>query len=85
MLKSSLYDQSDACILAKGAITITGRRENAAAANMQLGERNKGEIFKNCAPFTDGISEMNNTQDNVEDLKVIMPMYNLIEYSNNYW
>ena len=42
-------------------------------------------IFKNCAPFTDCISEINNTQvDNAKDLDVVMLMYNLIEYSDNY-
>ena len=41
--------------------------------------------FENCAPFTDCISEINNTQiDNAKYLEVVMPMYNLIEYSNNY-
>ena len=35
--------------------------------------------------FTDYISEINNTQvDNAKDLDVAMPLYNLIEYSNNY-
>ena len=42
-------------------------------------------IFKNCAPFTDCISEINNTQiDNAKDIDLVMPMYNLIEYSDNY-
>ena len=42
-------------------------------------------IFKNCAPFTNCISEINNTQlDNAKDFDIIMPMYNLIEYSDNY-
>ena len=51
----------------------------------QLGERNKEETFKNCAPFTDWISEKNNTQiDNSKDLNVVIPMYNLIEYKGNY-
>ena len=46
---------------------------------------NKGVIFKNCAPFTDCISKINNTQtDNAIDLNVVMPIYNLIEYSDNY-
>ena len=41
--------------------------------------------FKNCAPFTSCISEINNTQiDNAKDLEIIMPMYNLLEYSENY-
>ena len=41
--------------------------------------------FKNCAPFTNCISEINNTQiDNVKDIDIVMPMFNLIEYSDNY-
>ena len=46
---------------------------------------NKSLIFKNCAPFTDCISEINNTQvDNVKDIHVVMPMYNLTNYIDNY-
>ena len=42
-------------------------------------------IFKNCAPFRDFISEINNTQiDQAKDLYVVVSMYNLIECSNNY-
>ena len=45
----------------------------------------KKVIFKNCAPFTDCISKINNTQvDNAKDIDIVMPMYNLIEYSDNY-
>ena len=41
--------------------------------------------FKNCAQFTDCISEINNTQIvNTKDIDIVMPMYNLIEFSNNY-
>ena len=41
-------------------------------------------IFTNCSPFTDCISEINNTLvDNARDIDVIMPMYNLFEYSDN--
>ena len=47
-------------------------------------QNNKKAIFKNCAPFkyciTDCITEINNSKD----LHVVMPMYNLIEYSDNY-
>ena len=43
-------------------------------------------IFKNCAPFTKCISKINNTQiDNAEYIDIVMPMYNSIEYSDNYW
>ena len=42
-------------------------------------------VFKNFAPFTNGINKINNTQiDNAEYIDIVMPMYNLIEYSNNY-
>ena len=45
----------------------------------------KKVILKNCAPFINSIREINNTKiDNAKDLIVLMPMYNLIEYSNNY-
>ena len=54
-------------------------------AARQADERNKGVTFKNCAPFTKCISRINNTDiDNAEDIDIVMPMYNLIEYSNNY-
>ena len=83
MLKSSLCDYSDAYILVKGTITIAGAGADAAAR--QADERDKGVIFKNCAPFTNCISEINNTQvDNAKDIDIVMPMYNLIEYSDNY-
>ena len=45
----------------------------------------KKVIFKNCAPFTYCIRKINNTQvDEAKDLDVVMPMYNVIEYGNNY-
>lgn len=48
-------------------------------------KRNKQITFKNCAPFTNCISQMNNTQiNNAKDLDDVMPMFNLIEYNNNY-
>ena len=51
----------------------------------RLDERNKRVIFKNFAPCTDCISEINNAQiDNAKDLDVVMPMHNLSEYNNNY-
>ena len=67
----------------EGTITIAGAGDNAAAK--QADERDKDVIFKNCAPFTNCISEINNTQvDNAKDIDIVMPMYNLIEYSDNY-
>ena len=59
MLKSNLCDYADAYILVKGTITITGAGDDAAARRAD--ERNKGVIFKNCAPFTKCISRINNT------------------------
>ena len=45
----------------------------------------KKVIFKNCTPFTNCIRKLNNTQiDNAEYIDIVMPMYNLIEYSDNY-
>ena len=83
MLKSSLCDYSNAYILVKGRITITGTGADAAAR--QADERNKGAIFKNCALFVNCKSEINNTEiDNAKDIDIVMPMYNLIEYSDNY-
>ena len=82
MLKSSLCDYSDTYILVKGTITITGAGDDAAARRAD--ERNKGVVFKNCAPFTNCISEINNTQvDNAKDIDILMPIYNLIEYSDD--
>ena len=64
-------------------ITITGEGDNDAAKRAD--ERNKGVAFTNCAPFTIFISEINNTLiDNCKDIDNIMPMYNLIEYSDTY-
>ena len=77
MLRSSLCDYSDAYILVKGNITVN----NTAAAN----NTNKKVIFKNCAPFTNCISKINNTQiDNAEYIDIVIPMYTLIEYGDNY-
>ena len=82
MLKSSLCDYSDAYILLSGAITITGAGVDTTAR--QAVERNKGVLFKNCAIFTDCISEIKNTQiDNAKGLDVLMLMYNSIKYTNN--
>ena len=81
MLKSSLCDYSDAYILVKGTINVNNTAAQGAAAN----NTNKKVIFKNCAPFTNCISEINNMQiDNAKDIDIVMPMYNLIEYSDNY-
>ena len=81
MLKSSLCDYSDAYILVKGTISVNNTAAQGAAAN----NTNKKVISKSCAPFTNCVSEINNTQiDNAKDIDIVMPMYNLIEYSDNY-
>ena len=81
MLKSSLCDYSGAYILVKGTITVN----STAAADADANNTNKKVIFKNCAPFTNCISEINNTQvDNAKDIDTAMPIYNLIEYGDNY-
>ena len=80
MLRSSLCDCSDAYILVKGNVTVNNTGTASAPTN-----RNKKVIFKNCAPFTSGISKIDNTQiDNAEYIEIVMPIYNLIEYSDNY-
>ena len=81
MVKSSLSDYSDAYILVKGTITVDDSSATGADAN----NTNNIVIFKNCAPFTNCISEISNTQtDNAKDIDIVMPMYNLIEYSDSY-
>ena len=76
MLRSDLCDFSDAYIIVKGIITVV---------NPENEKRNKAVAFKNNAPFINYISKINGVQiDNAEDLKIIMLMYNLLEYSKNY-
>ena len=73
VMKSNLCDYSDAYILITGNITAT------------VGDANTSVAFKNCAPFTKCITLINDELvDNADNLDSIMPMYNLIEYSNNY-
>ena len=81
MLRPSLCDYSDAYILVKGDTTVNSTAAAGAAAN----NINKKVIFKNRAPFTDCISEINNTKvDKAKDNDIVIPMYNLIEYTDNY-
>ena len=76
-----LCDYSDAYILVKVTIAVN----NTAAADSDANNTNKKVIYKNCVPFTNWISEVNNTQvDNAKDIDIVMPMYNLIEYRDNY-
>ena len=83
MLRSNLCDYADSYIRVKGTITITGAGDDVAAR--QADERDKEVTFKNCAPFTKCISRINNTDiDNAHDIDIVMPMYNLVEYSDYY-
>ena len=83
MLKSSLCDYGDAYIHVKGRNTIIGA-ENVATAR-KAGKINTNVIFKNCAPFTSCKSEINNKElDNAKNIDIVMQIYDLTEYSNNY-
>ena len=74
---------ADAYILVKGTITVTGTGNDNATKRAD--ERDKGVTFKNWAPFTKYISRINNTDiDNAQDIDIVMPMYNFIEYRDNY-
>ena len=77
MLRSYLCYYTEAYILVKGTMTITvGGNDDAAK---RLDERNEGVTFKHCAPFTNCISRINNTDiDNAQDINIVMLMYNLI-------
>ena len=76
MLRSDLCNYSDPYIVVKGTITVTNPDNNAY---------DKKLAFKNNSPFISSISKINNTLiDNAEGLHVVMPMYNLLEYSKNY-
>ena len=79
MIRSNLCSYSDAYILVKGTITVP----NMAATSAAVNHTNKKVIFTNCAPFIDCITELNNTQvEDAQNIDVVMPMYNLIEYSD---
>ena len=79
MLRSSLCNYSDAYILVSGTITVPN---TGIAANSNI---RKIIVIKNYTPFTDCISEINNTQiDNAIYIDIIMSVYDLIEYSDKY-
>ena len=81
MLKSGLCDYSNAYILAKENMTVN----NIIAADAGASNTNKKVIFKNCALFKLCIRGINDTLvDNAKDSYIVMPMYNLIQYSDNY-
>ena len=77
MLRSDLRDYSDAYIAVKGRIYVR------ATGNTDIDQ--KYNAFKNSAPFRSCITKINSTLiDNAEDLDTVVPMYNLLEYSQNY-
>ena len=77
MLRSDLCDFNDAYVVVKGDITLEGDND----AN----KRNKNLAFKNNATFINCISIIKCVKiDNAEDFNVLMPIYNLLEYSKNY-
>ena len=79
MLRFCLCDYSDAYLLVKENISVN----NTAAATTN--KTNKKVIFNNCAPFTNCISKITNTQiDNAKYIDIVITMYKLIEYSDNY-
>ena len=72
-IESSLCDYSDAYILVTGNINVTA------------GDTNTKVAFKNCAPSKDFRTEINDTfVDYADFINVTMPMYNLIENSDNF-
>ena len=77
MLRSDLCDFSGAYIVVKEDITLEGDNDG--------NKQNKNLALKNNAPFINCTSKINGIKiDNAEDLDVVMPMYNLLEYSKNY-
>ena len=77
MLRSDLCDYADVCILVNGTITVAG--------NQPRDRQNRPLILKNNAPFVSCVTRINNELiKDADDLDIAMPMYNLIEYSDNY-
>ena len=77
MLRSDLCDYADAYILVNGTIRVAG--------NQPRDRQNKPVILKNNAPFVSCITRINNELiEDADDLDIVMPMYNLLEYSKNY-
>ena len=80
MLRSDLCVINDAYIVFKGTITLT-KTDGRGFIDI----RNRFLAFKNNAPFTNCISKINNVViENAENLDIVMPMYNFLEYSKNY-
>ena len=84
MLKSNLCDYSDTYILVKGTITVTATGVNNDANNIR-DKKNRPLILKNNAPFVSCITRITGELiEDADDLDIVMPMYNLLEYSKNY-
>ena len=86
--ESNLWGYSDAYVLVTGNVTVTRTIAAAAGGNVhrkQPLDAATQVIFKNYAPFEDCRTEINDTfVDYANFLNITMPMYNLIEYSDNY-
>ena len=77
MLRSNLCDHADAYILVNGTITVAGNRPRD--------RQNRPLTLKNNAPFVSCITRINNELiEDADDLDIVLPMYNLLEYSKNY-
>ena len=73
VIKPTLSDYSDAYILVTGDIKVIG------------GDDNTKVCFKNCSPFIRCVTHLNDEHvETAENLNLVMSMYNLIEYSDNY-
>ena len=84
MLRSNLCDYSDAYILVKDTITVAALGANNGANNIR-DKKNRPLILKNNAPFVSCITRINGELiEDADDLDIVMPMYNLLEYSENY-
>ena len=82
MLRSNVCHYSDAYILVKGTITVNGI---VNGAENEILRRNRPLILKNNAPFVSCMTKINNEFiEDADDLDIIIPMYNLLEYSKNY-
>ena len=84
MLRSDLCDYADAYVLVNGTITVTAPEVNNNANNIR-DKRNRPLILKINALFVSCITKINNELiEDTGDLDIVMPMYNLLEYSKNY-
>ena len=72
LIRSNFCDHSDAYIHVKGTIAVP----NTVGVSTAVNNANKKIVFKNCAPFTNCMSETNNTEvDDTADIDLVMPMY----------